>query len=175
MRCIPRSGFRTAAWKNGGGVTHEIARMDDGGALVWRISLAEVGADGPFSSFPGLTRILTVIDGAGLDLESQAGVLPALPLSPVRFLGDTPIHGRLRGGPCRDVNVIFDARRVLARVSVLGAGGRVDATTAVLALAGEVRAGAALLAAEDFAFTDGEAVQTGPGGLALLIGLAPTA
>lgn len=87
MRRIPRSDFQTARWQNGGGVTHEIARLEEGGALVWRISLAEVAADGPFSSFAALTRVLTVIDGMGMDLETPTQVLPALPLGPVRFSG----------------------------------------------------------------------------------------
>lgn len=172
MRRIPRSGFHTARWKNGGGLTHEIARLEDGGALIWRISLAEVAANGPFSAFPGLTRVLTVIDGGGLDLESPEEVLSALPLMPVRFSGDTPIAARLRGGSCRDVNVIFDPGRVAARVAVLRPDEGATAT-AVLALAGEVRVGDALLAPEDFAWTDREPVRVGADGLALLIELAP--
>lgn len=172
MRRIPRSNFQTARWKNGGGITHEIARLEEGGALVWRISLAEVAADGPFSAFPGLTRILTVIHGPGLDLEGAVGVLAALPLKPVRFSGNSPMHGRLRGGPCRDVNLIFDARRVVADVTVLRPG-EAGAALAVLALAGEVRVGDVALPPQDFAWTDGETVRAGPDGSALLIRLAP--
>ncbi len=172
MRRIPRSEFRTAPWKNGGGVTHEIARLDAGPALVWRISLAEVGRDGPFSSFPGLMRVLTVIDGAGLDLEGPTQILHALPLEPVRFSGDTPIHGRLRDGPCRDVNVIFDAGKVAVEVMVLHPDA-IGTATAVLALSGEVRVGEVVLAPGDYAWTEREAVQTGAGGRALLIDLSP--
>ncbi len=172
MRRIPQAQFQTAPWKNGGGITHEIARHRDGDALVWRISLAEVTTDGPFSSFPGLTRILTVIDGAGLDLHGPQGVLPARPLAPVRFAGDTPVDGRLLDGPCRDVNVIFDGHCVEASVSVLRAGDMASAT-GVLALAGAVRVGALPLPVGDFAWTDRETVRAEADGLALLIDIAP--
>lgn len=119
MRLVPPTAFRTQPWKNGGGVTHEIARQDRGGRMAWRLSLAEVAADGPFSPFPGLSRILTVISGAGLDLETPAGVLAARPLLPVAFAGDLPVTGRLVAGPVRDVNVIWDSTQVAATVEVL--------------------------------------------------------
>ncbi len=90
MDIIRRSQFQTVPWNNGGGITHEVAREDQDGKLLWRLSLAEVGRDGPFSLFPGLARILTVIDGPGMDLISPRGTLVhELPLlRPVYFSGD---------------------------------------------------------------------------------------
>jgi environmental stress-induced protein Ves len=44
-------------WKNGGGETTEIAVFPDGAGLSdfdWRVSMARVDGDGPFSSFPGI-------------------------------------------------------------------------------------------------------------------------
>ncbi|MFN9927385.1 MAG: HutD family protein, partial [Phenylobacterium sp.] len=49
-------------WKNGGGITRELAVWPPGASFddfVWRVSMAEVHQDGPFSSFPGVDRILT--------------------------------------------------------------------------------------------------------------------
>jgi environmental stress-induced protein Ves len=66
MKIIPPSAFVTMPWKNGGGITHEILKQEHGGKLLWRLSIAEVASDGPFSLFPGLSRILTVIEGARL-------------------------------------------------------------------------------------------------------------
>jgi environmental stress-induced protein Ves len=40
-------------WKNGGGVTRELLAWPGGGDWQVRISVAEIEADGPFSSFPG--------------------------------------------------------------------------------------------------------------------------
>ena len=116
MRLIAPDQFLTQPWKNGGGVTHEIARAEEDGALLWRLSIAEVATDGPFSTFPGLTRILTVIEGAGLHLHTPDSRLDALPLKPVRFSGDMPIDSRLIDGPVRDFNLIWDATRRAATV-----------------------------------------------------------
>lgn len=122
MQLIPPSGFQTQPWKNGGGITHEIARKEERGRLLWRLSIAEVGSDGPFSAFPGLARILTVIAGEGLFLDTPEGRLSALPLAPLTFPGDLPADCTRIAGAVRDFNLIYDRRRIRAAVRVLGAG-----------------------------------------------------
>ncbi len=117
MRIITPDNFRAMPWKNGGGVTHEIAKEEVLGALIWRLSVAEVTSDGPFSAFPGLMRILTVISGAGLTLRTDDGVMVAEPFAPLRFPGDLPVASERIAGDVRDLNVIFDPRRVEARVT----------------------------------------------------------
>ena len=119
MRIVSSDQFRTSRWKNGGGLTHEIEKEEDSLGLVWRLSVAEVASDGPFSSFPGLTRILTVIDGAGLDLVHADGTINALPLTPVRFSGALPVEGRLIGEKILNFNAIFDEAKVRISVAVL--------------------------------------------------------
>ena len=95
-------------WKNGGGVTREIAAFRKDGVLVWRLSLADVASDGPFSDFAGLRRILTVISGKGMELVSPGAILQADYGQPVRFDGGLKVNGRLKNGPLRDLNLIFD-------------------------------------------------------------------
>ena len=119
MRIIRPEDFLTQPWKNGGGITHEIARAEDQGALLWRLSIAEVATDGPFSAFPGLSRILTVIDGAGIHLDTPDSRLDALPLAPLGFSGDLPVTSRLIAGPIRDFNVIFDGAKLGASVTLI--------------------------------------------------------
>ena len=116
---IAPDGLAPVAWKNGGGVTREIARPDRGGAPVWRLSLADVDRDGPFSRFPGLARILTVVAGAGMVLETRTGPIRAMPGVPVAFSGDLAVEGRLLDGPVRNLNLIFDPARIAARVRPL--------------------------------------------------------
>jgi uncharacterized protein len=95
-------------WKNGGGMTREMASLRRDDALVWRLSLADVLSDGPFSHFAGLTRILTVIEGNGMTLASPEETIQAMFGKPVTFDGGLPIESKLLNGPIRDLNLMFD-------------------------------------------------------------------
>ncbi len=119
FRILNADEFQTNPWKNGGGVTHEIARHAVGDGWLWRISIAQVGSDGPFSLFPGMRRILTVIEGMGIDLMSADGLLEARLHRPVPFSGDLDVTARLVGGPVRNLNLIYDANAVEAAVVVV--------------------------------------------------------
>jgi len=109
-------------WANGRGRTIEMIRVNaaDGG-LLWRLSMASVMEDGPFSIFPGIERNLTVISGPGFDLIGD-GRLHAAPLVPVAFAGDVPIAAAGVTDPSDDFNVM--TARALPRpfVQVLTAG-----------------------------------------------------
>ena len=119
LRVVNPALLAASPWKNGGGVTREIARGEADGTLLWRLSIAEVSADGPFSAFEGLARILTVIEGAGLRLAMPDRTVVAAPFRPVAFSGDTRVEGILADGPVRDFNVIYDPRRIEAAVAIL--------------------------------------------------------
>ncbi|SAL23790.1 hypothetical protein AWB71_01282 [Caballeronia peredens] len=108
-------------WKNGGGVTREIAAGPPGASLdafAWRLSLADVAADGAFSTFAGVDRVLALLDGAGMRLTEANGRVHALdaPLAIARFAGETPIHATLNDGPTRDFNVMVQRARARATV-----------------------------------------------------------
>ncbi len=122
MQIISPSAFSVMPWKNGGGMTREIIKVEDGSAILWRLSIADVASDGPFSAFPGLARILTVIAGDGLRLQTPADVLLAQPLQPVSFSGDWPITCTRLSETVRDFNVIFDPAIVSSQVTVCAAG-----------------------------------------------------
>ena len=131
-------------WKNGGGLTTEIAIHPAGAtmdAFDWRISLARIDRDGPFSAFPGIDRWITLIEGGGFTLDFAGGssITVAAPFRPQPFDGGTAAQCRLLAGPCRDLNVM--ARRGLGmQVDVIAAGH--DAPPAGCAL---VHDGSALL------------------------------
>lgn len=124
MRIADVRALPATPWKNKGGVTREIAAQIDGERLVWRLSVADVETDGPFSIFPGASRVLTVIEGAGLRLAHAGGVIAAAPGRPVRFSGDVAIDCTLVAGSVRDFNLIFDPSRVKADVTRLEPGVR---------------------------------------------------
>ena len=61
MRILRAPDYRVMPWKNGGGTTTEVAVSPEGAGLDhfdWRISMARVEQDGPFSTFPGIDRTL---------------------------------------------------------------------------------------------------------------------
>ena len=110
MIIIQPSQFRQMPWKNGLGTTTEIYRADNAsGEMAWRVSIAGVTTDGPFSIFPGYDRHIMVIDGAGMVLKGgPTGEMNIAPLfASASFSGDWAISARLLAGPVRDFNLIF--------------------------------------------------------------------
>ena len=98
-------------WKNGGGSTTEIAIGPVGASLDafdWRISMAQVASDGPFSRFDGIDRTLAVIAGGGMELTigGQAPVVLGHASEPLSFPGDVPTTARLLAGDITDLNVM---------------------------------------------------------------------
>ena len=121
MRIIRSADCRTMPWKNGGGETTEVAVSPAGASLDafdWRVSMARVASDGPFSLFPGIDRNLTVLEGAGIDLEphGNASIRLTPDSPPYAFPGDIPLDARLVDGPILDLNVM--TRRGRARCAV---------------------------------------------------------
>ncbi|MFF4831147.1 HutD family protein [Streptomyces sp. NPDC001315] len=125
---LPAAGRAAVAWKNGGGVTREIAASPPGAgmdAFAWRVSLAEVAADGPFSAFPEVERTLTLVEGAGMDLTvGGRRRLVDTRYVPQDFPGDVPTDCRLLGGPVVNFNVMW--RRGAAAPTVAVVRGRLS-------------------------------------------------
>jgi environmental stress-induced protein Ves len=103
---------RRMPWRNGGGVTAEVARSPEGGSdadFDWRISFAEVSQSGPFSAFPGVDRTILLVSGPGMLLEFPDRSHALRPHEPFRFDGEEAVHCTI-SGPTRDLNVM--TRRV---------------------------------------------------------------
>src|SRR5512138_2495967 len=132
-RRILTSDIAATLWKNGGGVTRELATGGGSGSeWGWRVSLAEVAQDGPFSAFPGVDRVIAVIEGAGMALLRPDGSAIALePFRPVRFAGEEPLSGRLRAGPVRDLNVMVRRGVYAAEMEFLHGPCRAEWTTGI--------------------------------------------
>lgn len=113
MRILRASEYRRMPWKNGGGETREILVSPSGAtldSLDWRVSLATVASDGPFSVFHGIDRTLCVIDGAGIRLQVQVGTAAATTLldssAPFSFDGEATTSSTLVNGAIVDLNVM---------------------------------------------------------------------
>lgn len=96
-------------WRNDGGWTREIARHGDADQWQWRLSLAEVQADEPFSVFPGIEREIVLLSGAGMAFDFADGEqLMLTPESPrLRFSGSRILQSRLLEGPTTDFNLMW--------------------------------------------------------------------
>ena len=109
---LASSRHRRMPWKNGGGETVEVAVYPEGSDLAgfgWRVSMATVASDGPFSSFPGVDRTLAVLSGDGMELEIDGMGRQVLGPhgAPLAFPADAPTFARLTGGPITDLNVMI--------------------------------------------------------------------
>lgn len=84
----------------------ELAIADDG---AWRISLADIAVDGPFSVFAGRHRLLTLVDGPVLGLEVDGETHVVEPHRPFAFSGDATVTASVPEGAVRVLNVIASA------------------------------------------------------------------
>lgn len=114
-------------WKNGGGVTVEIAVHPKGASVDdfdWRISMATVASDGPFSVFPGIDRTLSVLEGDGivLNVEGQETKLTR-ESAPLAFAADARSGARLIGSAITDLNVMTRRGRFAHKVACLSVDG----------------------------------------------------
>ena len=148
---VRAADVRPEPWANGGGTTRELARADDG---CWRISLADIDRDGPFSTFAGRHRLLTVVDGPvlALDVDGEAQVVE--PHRPFAFSGDATVVASVPEGSVRALNVVVDPAAVQPFVTVLELG----------------RGSALPLAADQAAYVitgaDADSLMLGPGEVA---------
>jgi len=127
-RRIGAAEHRAMPWKNGGGSTAEIAIAPPGASVAqgfdWRLSIATIQGDGPFSAFPGYDRSILLLAGRGMVLTVAGQAPHALdhPFVPFRFTGEAATDCRLLDGPCEDLNLMVARDRLAAETAVWTAG-----------------------------------------------------
>ncbi|AQS64265.1 Protein Ves [Rhizobium rhizogenes] len=131
MTLLRASDYKRMPWKNGGGETVEIAIFPPAASVNdfdWRISMATVASDGPFSIFPGIDRTLSILQGNGMALAIAANepLLLTMESAPLPFSADVPVNATLPGGPIVDLNVM--TRRSAFRHTVQRRSGIFSAT-----------------------------------------------
>lgn len=127
---LPPETYRSKPWKNGGGVTLDIADASLPGAdpagwegMIWRLGRTAIVQPGPFSDLTGYERLQAVIVGSGLVLDGVEGEIDLRqPFRPVRYDGGMPLVSRLENGPVEVLNLMVDRSRCTAdlRVPVKG-------------------------------------------------------
>lgn len=110
-------------WKNGMGRTRELAIHPAGAStddFIWRVSVAEVDKESPFSAFAGIDRYIALLDGDGFTMTLDDGSVHALavPFSPFAFAGEAHVSIHLHGGPTRDFNLMLRRAHVRGELVV---------------------------------------------------------
>lgn len=121
VRLLTAADFRRLPWANGRGTTLELIRRDDAtGALLWRLSVADVVEPGPFSPLPGIDRVIMLIGGEGFDLDFGGARPPVAlrPFEPLAFSGDWSTTATAVHGPSRDFNVMTARGKIAADVEL---------------------------------------------------------
>ncbi len=110
-RVIRFKDLPSMPWKNGGGSTVELMVAPQGATIAdfdFRISVATVSQDGPFSVFPNIDRTLALVEGEGLTLhlagEPAIAIDDATPYA--SFPGETSIHATVNDDTTMDFNVM---------------------------------------------------------------------
>jgi len=177
MQILRSKDLIDVPWKNGVGITRNIATCSAAGQTVWRMSRADVATNGGFSDFAGLTRILTVVAGSTMLLEHAGGTLEARLWEPLRFDGSMPVSARLTDGPLTDLNLMFD--HLLCSAEVILRKGPLTQTSrcsqlACHVLSGTPRVNGMALNPADTAFTDTAKLTLGAGDALLEIRISYT-
>ncbi|MEH0580332.1 HutD family protein [Streptomyces sp. B21-108] len=101
-------------WRNGAGATRELTtETDASGQVLWRISVADLDRDAPFSTFPGLDRLFVALGPLRLTVDGRQQPLAAG--DQARFAGEAPVTVAL-DAPTRALNVM--TRRGACRAEV---------------------------------------------------------
>lgn len=136
---LRRADYLTRPWRNGGGISHEIAWGEN---EDWRLGLAEIDRDGPFSDYSGFDRTLTVVRGEGLSLNADL-----LSQAPYASRGEEAVQAKVASGPVLVLNAITRRGRFVHEVRRLPVHGHLSltGTSFVTSLAGDLAVGGTAL------------------------------
>lgn len=111
--------LQSTPWKNGGGTTREVAAHPvDDPDFDWRVSIADVEQSGPFSTYPGVDRIITLVEGERMVLGIGGTEQVLEPFEPFRFSGDETVTCTLPSGATRDLNLMTRRDRAAGVVGI---------------------------------------------------------
>lgn len=106
-------------WRNGAGETREICCFPPATReFHWRASIASLAANGEFSLFPGVERVITLLEGGEVTLEGANTFTHTLKRhQPFTFEGERVVKARLTEGQMSmDFNIM--TRRDVCKAKV---------------------------------------------------------
>ncbi|MEM5382674.1 HutD family protein [Paraburkholderia phymatum] len=140
MQVCDIASIPSGTWRNGKGVTRTLAAE----GTDWRVSIAEVERDGPYSMFEGMTRLSVILRGKGVVLRAGRLTTSLTPFAVAEYDGATAWDASLTDGPVTVLNVI--CKRHVYRPTVRALSGPVTVpagVTAIVLAAGRACHGAA--------------------------------
>ena len=127
-------------WANGRGTSHEIASdRNEAGEWTWRLAMAPVNEDGPFSRIECVNRSLAVVDGAGMLLSVDRKKLQCLPMQVVQFRGDAITEATLTDGPIMDINLMVRRKEADGEMTIVSDAGLLNGASIVVAIGGSAQ------------------------------------
>jgi hypothetical protein len=127
-------------WANGRGTSYEIASdRNEAGEWAWRLAMAPVNEDGPFSRIECVNRSLAVVEGAGMLLSVDRKKLPCLPMQVVRFRGDAITDATLTDGPIMDINLMVRRKEADGEMAIVSDAGILAGASNVVAVGGSAQ------------------------------------
>nr|WP_309504387.1 HutD family protein [uncultured Roseovarius sp.] len=126
----PATGYTRLPWKNGSGETDEICLLPDDATrekFDIRVSSAPITSSGVFSTFPGVDRVITLIEGKALSLVFAEQTVTLTPFEPFSFDSGLAPLGDPGEGPVRVLNVMVNrARWIISETRILKGPARLD-------------------------------------------------
>lgn len=108
-------------WRNGAGEAREICCFPPATRdFHWRASIASIAGNGEFSLFPGVERVITLLEGGEVMLEGVNTFTHTLKRhQPFTFAGDSVVKATLSEGQMSmDLNIMTRRDRCKAKVRV---------------------------------------------------------
>lgn len=130
MRVLDPACVPPVPWANGAGLTRPLVAE-----AHWRLSVADLTRDAPFSVFPDVERLFLPLGAVTLDIDGTRVDLEAH--EPVRFGGESRVSARLRV-PTRVLNVFTRRGRLRSHVVLRPRGTDLAPDTAAAVDLGDV-------------------------------------
>jgi uncharacterized protein len=124
-RYYPCEAYTSMPWRNGAGMTREIARAPARSEpFAWRLSLASLQVSGPFSCYAEYQRCVALVDGHGFILHVAGAVAKKLSTrgEHVLFAGAAAARCELLDGPCTDLSLVVRDPGTIESVTRLDVG-----------------------------------------------------
>jgi environmental stress-induced protein Ves len=168
---VPRS-----RWANGLGETVELWRTPAAGPFDARLSIATIGSDAPFSSLPGVDRVLLSLSPHPLTLDVDGGRMVLEQFDTVAFTGEAAVRAVGVTTPGYDLNLMVRRGRGTPSLTVVSLDGDLEVHGVAVVLDGTVTGPDGPLAPFDAVVAaPGPVSLTGRGRIALAGGAAGAA